>query len=77
MAYSYISTNTLIGTPAEVYTFGSAVWYGAFALGLGAVLGEAFFLPIYEQLKIVSLFQVKKISNISCKDFLGSCLQRL
>ena len=56
--YSYISTNTLIGIPAETYMYGTGVFYAGIGYGLGAILAELFFLPVYEQLGIISIYQV-------------------
>ena len=55
---SQVSTNTLIGVPAEVYVYGTGMFYGGIGYGVGALLSEMLFLPIYERLGIINIYQV-------------------
>ncbi|XP_072166483.1 sodium-coupled monocarboxylate transporter 1-like [Diadema setosum] len=50
---SYISAITVIGTPAEVYFYGSMYWIFAFAF-IGAGLITNAFLPVFMKLNITS-----------------------
>ena len=54
-----MSTTSIIGIPAEVYIYGSGYMYAALGCGLGAIFALVFFLPLYEKLKIISIYQVK------------------
>lgn len=60
---SFISTQSLMGTPAEVYKYGSTFIYLAFASIFGTVVSLLVFHPVYRKLKITSVFEVRFLMN--------------
>lgn len=58
---SFISAVTLLGTPAEIYTYNTMFWWISVAF-LVTTLGTAFiFIPIFYKLGITSTFEVKLV----------------
>ena len=68
---SYISTNSLMGFPAEMYSFGTQYWLGLFGSSLGVFIGITLFVPMLYPLKMTSVNEVgffkKNLSNSSRK----------
>mgnify|MGYP001792954917 CR=1 FL=1 len=55
---SFISTQTMIGTPAEIYKFGSSFGYFVLAAPFGALVGVVIFQPVFRKLKLTSIYEV-------------------
>jgi Na+/pantothenate symporter len=54
---SFISTTTILGTPAEAYQFGAQNFVGALGLCLTPIFGAFVTGPFYAKLKIITIFQ--------------------
>ena len=59
---SFFSASTLLGTPAEVYEYGTQYWISVFGAMLAPVTGALLFGPMFFKLKVVSVFQVSFIT---------------
>ncbi|XP_064614404.1 sodium-coupled monocarboxylate transporter 1-like isoform X2 [Liolophura sinensis] len=55
---SFFSASTLLGTPAEIYQYGTQYWISVFGAILAPLTGALLFGPLFFKLKIVSVFQV-------------------
>ena len=55
---SYISTLTLLGIPAEVYSYGGQYWLGSFGGAIGTSMACIIFVPVFYPLKLVSVNEV-------------------
>lgn len=56
---SFISAITLLGTPAEVYTNNTMYWWISIGFILSAAGTAHIFVPVFYQLEITSVFQVR------------------
>lgn len=56
---SFISAITLLGTPAEVYTNNTMYWWISIGFILSATGTAHIFVPVFYQLQITSVFQVR------------------
>ena len=56
---SFMSTNTLLGVPAEVYQVGTQFAMQIFSIILVIILAAEVFMPVYYDLEIVSINEVK------------------
>lgn len=54
---SFFSASTLLGTPAEIYQFGSMYWISVFSASLAPIAGALLFGPMFFNIKVVSVFQ--------------------
>ncbi|KAK7497133.1 hypothetical protein BaRGS_00011663 [Batillaria attramentaria] len=54
---SFFSASTLLGTPAEIYQFGSMYWISIIGACLTPVTGALLFGPMFFTIKVVSVFQ--------------------
>ncbi|CAG2223180.1 unnamed protein product [Mytilus edulis] len=54
---SFFSASTLLGTPAEIYEYGTQYWISVFGAMLAPVTGALLFGPMFFKLKVVSVFQ--------------------
>ena len=54
---SFFSASTLIGLPAEVYTFGIQYWIASFAMALVPLVGAYITGPFFVNLKVMSVFE--------------------
>ncbi|XP_048730498.1 sodium-coupled monocarboxylate transporter 1-like [Ostrea edulis] len=54
---SFFSASTLLGTPAEIYEYGSQYWISVFGAILAPLTGAFFFGPMFFNLKIVSVYE--------------------
>ncbi|XP_063399336.1 sodium-coupled monocarboxylate transporter 1-like [Mytilus trossulus] len=54
---SFFSASTLLGTPAEIYEYGTQYWVSVFGAMLAPVTGALLFGPMFFKLKVVSVFQ--------------------
>jgi len=56
--YSVISSNTLLGNPGEVYTFGTIFVYRVIAMPVGLWIAYKVFLPVFLRVGTPSIYQV-------------------
>ncbi|XP_033752712.1 sodium-coupled monocarboxylate transporter 1-like [Pecten maximus] len=54
---SFFSASTLLGTPAEIYQYGTQYWMSVFGAMLAPLTGALLFGPMFFNLKIVSVFE--------------------
>ena len=59
---SFLSTNTLLGLPAEVYQLGTQISVHIISFTIAVVLSAHLFMPIYYRLNILSVNQVFNIN---------------
>ena len=57
LSVTVITALTMIGTPAEVYTFGTMISWQAVAILFATAFAAHFFLPIFYRMDKISLFQ--------------------
>ena len=55
---SFMSTNTILGTPAEVYQVGTQFVMQVFTIVIAVVLAAEVFMPIYYKLEVISVHEV-------------------
>lgn len=60
---SYISGVTVLGTPAEIYNFGSQYWLIVFPILLMGFIVSFVYLPVFCSLKVGSSYEVRSKSN--------------
>lgn len=60
---SFLSTNTLLGVPAEVYQVGTQFSLQVVSFVIAVVLAAEVFLPIYYRLEMMSVNQVSHIDQ--------------
>lgn len=58
LATSYMSALTVLGTPAEVYRFGSVFLLFAFSYAIMVVISAEVFLPVFYRLGLTSVYEV-------------------
>jgi len=56
--FSFTSTQTLIGLPGEIYTFGTIYLIGYIFKVVGVILGTTLFLPVFMNLNMISVYKV-------------------
>ncbi|CAG5134775.1 unnamed protein product, partial [Candidula unifasciata] len=54
---TFFSASTLLGTPAEIYQYGTMYWICSFGAVLAPLTGALLFGPMFFKLKVVSVFQ--------------------
>ncbi|XP_050416932.1 sodium-coupled monocarboxylate transporter 1 [Patella vulgata] len=54
---SFFSASTLLGTPAEIYQFGTMYWISVFSAVMAPLTGAFLFGPMFYNLKVVSVFE--------------------
>ncbi|CAL1537176.1 unnamed protein product, partial [Lymnaea stagnalis] len=54
---SFFSASTLLGTPAEIYQFGTMYWVSVFGAVFAPLMGALLFGPMFFKIKVVSVFQ--------------------
>ncbi|KAH9488625.1 Sodium-coupled monocarboxylate transporter 1 [Bulinus truncatus] len=54
---SFFSASTLLGTPAEIYQFGTMYWISAFGAIFAPLSGALLFGPMFFNIKVVSVFE--------------------
>jgi len=57
--YSVISSQTLLGNPGEVYSFGTIFIYRVLTVPLGILIAYKVFLPVFLRVGTPSTYQVK------------------
>ena len=64
---SFMSAITLLGTPAEVYQFGSMYWLIVLAFFLVIPATNYLYMPIFYQLQVTSAYEVQpNYCNANC-----------
>jgi Na+/proline symporter len=58
MFFSLVSGITVMGDPSEIYTYGTLYWLGTFSALLVGLLDNYFYLPVFYELQITSIFEV-------------------
>ena len=58
LVVSVVSANTLLGAPAEMYSFGIMYWFMLIGLIPGTILVAIFFVPLFYPLKLISANEV-------------------
>lgn len=58
---SFFSASTLLGTPAEIYQYGTQYWMSVFGAMMAPLTGALLFGPMFFNLKIVSVFEYLEI----------------
>ena len=56
--FSFISSNTLIGSPAHVYTYGYMLTFQGVGFVAATFIALIFLLPIYERLQVSNSYKV-------------------
>ncbi|XP_041373436.1 sodium-coupled monocarboxylate transporter 1-like [Gigantopelta aegis] len=54
---SFFSASTLLGTPAEIYQFGTMYWISVFSAVMAPITGAFLFGPMFFRLKVLSVFE--------------------
>lgn len=54
---SFFSASTLLGTPAEIYQFGTMYWISVVGAVFAPLMGALLFGPMFFNIKVVSVFQ--------------------
>ena len=60
---SFMSAITLLGTPAEIYVYGTQYWMVWLSYILVISLSAHLFVPVFYRLKLTSVFEVIKSNN--------------
>ena len=58
LVVSVVSANTLLGAPAETYSYGIMYWFMLLGLVPATILVAAFFVPLFFPLQITSVSEV-------------------
>ena len=61
MMASFLSAIFVLGTPAEIYTFGTVYFYLAISYYTGLPIAAYFYLPVYHKLKLTSAYEVSNL----------------
>ena len=56
--FSYISALTMVSTPGEIYSYGTIFIYLAVLYPFGIVIASKLYLPVFEQMGMVSIYKV-------------------
>lgn len=56
--FSFISSQTIIGLPAEVYAYGTMFTYSMLGVPIAIFISLTVFLPVFSQLQVTSIFEV-------------------
>jgi Na+/proline symporter len=55
---SLVSGITVMGDPSEIYTYGTLYWLGCFCAPFVGILNSYFYLPVFYELQITSIYEV-------------------
>lgn len=58
---SYISGVTVLGTPSEIYNFGTQYWLIVVPIWIMGIIVSYVYLPVYSTLKVGSSYEVLNI----------------
>lgn len=72
--FSYISGVTILGTPAEIYNFGSQYWLIVIPIFLMGLVVSTVYLPVFSSLKVGSSYEVSFSTRKMIKVFLNNFL---
>ena len=61
---SFMSAVTVLGTPAEVYNYGTMFWWFGLSYTIVSLLVAFVYMPIFYNLKITSVYEVIIIMQI-------------
>lgn len=67
--FSWVSSLNLLSYPGEVYSFGSVFILGFVFWPIGILIASKFYLPVFYELKVVSMFEVM-LSTTSATPYL-------
>lgn len=59
--FSYVSGVTVLGTPAEIYNYGTQYWLIVVAIWIMGLIVSAVYLPVFHTLKVNSSYEVSVI----------------
>ena len=62
---SFVSSLNIISLPAEIYTVGTIFMLGFFFWPIGIIIASRLFIPVFRDLKVVSLFKVRQLTSWS------------
>ena len=65
----------MISKPGEVYSYGTIIVYATLFSPIGVMLGSMFYLPVFLQLEIVSIYKVRTTSALTCIIILYTCIK--
>ena len=65
---SFISAITVLGTPAEVYIYGTMFYWFFFSYTVAALLTAQVFMPVFYKMSLSSTYEVWKLFfwNLAC-----------
>lgn len=67
---SFLSAITLLGLPAEIYTYGTQYWIQVITFPLIMFITSYFFIPVFYALRLTSSYEVSvSICSLTCKCF--------
>ncbi|CAN8017458.1 unnamed protein product [Ixodes persulcatus] len=77
MMASFLSSNGILGLPAEVFLHGSTLWIGTLSSTIAILLAAVFFMPMYYKMDITSIneylehrFKSAAVKNVACGIFI-------
>lgn len=71
LAASFMSTNTTLGVPAEVYTLGSQFIVSVLSFSIAIVLSAQIFMPVFYRLNMTSVNEESYIHSYSHLPFIS------
>ena len=64
LLFSLISGVTVMGDPAEVYTYGTLYLISCFGIPIFGILNNYLYLPVYYELQVTSVYEVSEIHSL-------------
>lgn len=65
--FSYISGVTILGTPAEIYNFGTQYFFIAIAISVSGAIVALVYLPVFSKLQVFSSYEVSVMHAIAIR----------
>ena len=65
MQASFLSAIFILGTPSEIYVYGTVYVYLAISYFTGIPIAAYFYLPIFHRLKLTSAYEVSNLTTLS------------
>lgn len=59
---SFISGVTILGTPAEIYNFGTQYWITIISILFSGIVVATVYLPVFTNLQLNSVYEVRSFS---------------
>ncbi len=56
---SFMSAITVLGTPAEIYNYGTMFWWFALSYSIVSLLVAFVYMPLFYKLQITSVYEVR------------------